>query len=258
MIELFSQSNSNDWLYLSSCGRKTPQLWRLHGKNRDAIFLFTNDFKNIDEIEFIQLFFVQKNVENFRKDEEFIVYLYDTNSRTHFCAEATITQIGDIEQNATELAFLNDKPFAIAFDEKPNYLFNEMKFNRYKKIPEIKSFLTLKINWLSTKTNVYDLIENKNMFRIQENDERVRVLDLDGLIVEPEILRIDRKFEIAELFERIRTLIEFFSTEESHLSNRLSQTLDLLQERRNRLKIKHPIIIKDDNYRFTDFMNEVD
>ena len=81
-----------------------------------------------------------------------------------------------------------------------------MKFNRYKKIPEIKSFLTLKINWLSTKTNVYDLIENKNMFRIQENDERVRVLDLDGLIVEPEILRIDRKFEINQFPSRVRTL----------------------------------------------------
>ena len=245
------QGNQRETLRLFNPKGK-PKLYRLFGQKKEAFLLFTEDFKRQIEEEYIQLFFIHNRVENLSKNEEVFIYVYDMKTESHFCARGLITQIGDIEKK-TDIDFLVPKPFTIIIDNDPGYLFNTSTFSKYKKIKQIKSFVTIKVKWLED-VKVLEMTDDIYFYPRLEINESTRCFNLESIIHQPRKLEINKKYNIFELRKRLNFLIDFFYKDENHLSNELTNVLDDIIYQTKTITLKHSVIIKDSDYKFIDLI----
>jgi hypothetical protein len=169
---------------------------------------------------------------------------------SHLCARGIITQIGDIEKK-TNIDFLVPKPFTIIVDNDPGYLFNASTFSKYKKIKQIKSFVTIKLKWLED-VKVFEITDDIYFYPRLEINESTRCFNLESIIHQPRKLEINKKYNIFELRKRLNFLIDFFRKDENHLSNELTNVLDDMIYQTKTVTLKHSVIIKDSDYKFID------
>lgn len=150
---------------------------KYNGEKLKVITLFGENISALNHEQYIELLSLsQSEFSAFKTEKRVFLHIADIQKNKEFLFEATVEQVGKIEQDKSYIDFIGEKRFSkiglsdISYLEKPTKITHEL-------LKDINYFVTLKIKEQFTEFSIFEFPNIKSI-KIWENDDTNSYLNL--------------------------------------------------------------------------------
>ena len=155
-------------------------LKKYNGEKLKVISLFGEDILDLNSEQYIELLSVsQSEFRVFKEEKKIFLHIADVLLNKEFFFEATIEQVGKIDQGKTFIDFIGDKRYAciglddISYLEKPTNITHVLQ-------KDIQFFVTLKIKKQFSEFSIFEYpnIKSINVWKNDDIESYARILNI--------------------------------------------------------------------------------